>query len=335
MAGKRAPKTRQPPEFAITSDDTGWRPCARSRWCARSTPADDGADAPGRGPRTFCTTDERIIAERIAELPRYYQEIAADLAEPSATGNRTWSAFGPRLPFRVADDALMRLLIEVTTSWERRVRAIDGSWREVPSPAPAASSGPLPSGAQAAYRAGAGTIEAACRKLGDRQITLLGLEPEPMERTLSLWVVEREKADQAREREAEKDAARAGRAWEPPGPGPLAWVRTAGFVRRGVDDITLLGMLGGADAGRELLALHHRCLLNLGLVERKPEDLLGVACYDCQLKMLRRADPPRTADEPLWYSQCKNCGHKMTLDAYDEHVKRLHASLTRRRRHAD
>lgn len=83
--------------------------------------------------------------------------------------------------------------------------------------------------------------------------------------------------------------------------------------------------LDGADAGMEILALHYQSTVMLGLVARKPEVLLAVACYQCQMRTLRRADPPKTDDEPLWYSECKNCRHRMTEPDYRDHVKRLAA----------
>ncbi len=90
-------------------------------------------------------------------------------------------------------------------------------------------------------------------------------------------------------------------------------------------DVTVLNQLDGATAGLEILHLHSRGRSVLGEIEPRPDNLVGVACYRCQRKALRRADPPRRDDEPLWYSRCKMCEHQMTEPQYREHVARLAA----------
>lgn len=83
--------------------------------------------------------------------------------------------------------------------------------------------------------------------------------------------------------------------------------------------------LAGDDAGLDILSIHYLCTVVLGLIARKPEELLAVACYQCHHHALRRADPPLKPDDEVLYSVCKRCRHAMTEPQYREHVTRLAA----------
>ncbi len=206
----------------------------------------------------------------------------------------------------------MRLLVDVLASWEQRVRDVGRL---------------TPLDMAGLHRDGYKTLSESADFLGpDRYLgALLALQAGPMTRTLPARAVEDELAGQSAEEAGARAAIRKGLAPEVPQPGRLHWIRGATVVRRGVDDITLSAPLDGVHAGHEILALHYRCKVVLGLTDPRPEELLGVDCYQCvpPMRTLRRADPPQTADEPLWYSQCKVCHHRMTREDYDAHVKRL------------
>ena len=90
-------------------------------------------------------------------------------------------------------------------------------------------------------------------------------------------------------------------------------------------EVRIYDELDGARAGLEILHLHHVCRRILGEIDRKPDNLPGVACYRCQHKALRRADPPLRANDPVYYSRCKVCDHQLTEPEYRDHVKRLAA----------
>jgi len=93
-------------------------------------------------------------------------------------------------------------------------------------------------------------------------------------------------------------------------------------------------LLNGADAGNEILWMEW--LGRAVLMETPPqiERLLGVPCRGCELRTLRRADPPLHDGDPVYWSVCMQCRDLMLRDDYDEWVTR-NAAFYRHSRLAD
>ena len=93
-------------------------------------------------------------------------------------------------------------------------------------------------------------------------------------------------------------------------------------VRSHVDpDMVTMLMLGGQDAGEEILALHRRALLILGEIVRKRETLDGVPCKRCESMSLERAEPPSDPAREAFWSECAECHHLMTRKQYEDWAK--------------
>lgn len=271
------------------------QPCARGDWCTGPGTVTRWRDGirtvePERGPRTFCETDRAEIRDALAGLPDKHLELQAELTEP-ATGRRHQEGkltVAP-LPIREDVDALMVLLVDVLSSWNDRVADLPSSGAwRVTETNP-----------RTRYRYGHKILTDAVDQLTPRLTALLSLEPRPMDRTVPSAALM-------------SDAL----------PDDTTVVRVLGdlaVVRR---------RLGGAAAGLEILALHYRCLQTLGETKARPEDLDGVACYQCHQVSLCRADPPDRPGDVEWYSRCKrgSCGHRMTEAQYRVHVTRLAAA---------
>jgi hypothetical protein len=130
---------------------------------------------PARGPRAFCAPDKGKIANALAELPRLYVSLSAELGSPSQASTATRSPFGPRLPLRGDIEAIMRAYAEVLTSWHERVAAV-ASLASPPEPHRDGS----PSARPSWY------VDRAVKVLKPRLDALLALQPEPMRRAISL-----------------------------------------------------------------------------------------------------------------------------------------------------
>lgn len=95
------------------------------------------------------------------------------------------------------------------------------------------------------------------------------------------------------------------------GPEPMWRTRSEG---RELED------LDGAAAGLEVLHLHYLCRAVLGETRAKPEELLGVPCRadSCGYRALRRAELPSDPDAPVWWTECGQCGDRMSEADYRE-----------------
>jgi hypothetical protein len=124
-------------------------------------------------------------------------------------------------------------------------------------------------------------VRNAERVLVHRVDALLALEPQPMERTRRVT--------------SERD---------PKG--------------RSTEDIRENEPLDGTDAGMEIFTLRYLCRAVLGETNAKPEKLLGVPCRveDCDKLALVRAELPSDPDAPVWWSECTECGDRLTEDEY-------------------
>lgn len=82
--------------------------------------------------------------------------------------------------------------------------------------------------------------------------------------------------------------------------------------------------LSGAHAGLEILRLHRISRAVLGETRARPVELLGVPCRDeeCDMRTLRRAELPSDPAEPAWWSECANCGDRMTEEEYRDWTRR-------------
>lgn len=152
-------------------DNDGLRACAQGIFCASSTLACDenGQEVrvPSRGPRAFCSPDRGKIETALAELPRLYAALAAELGRPAQGTGTTRSPFGPKIPLRAGIDALMRQYHEVLISWHERTAAV-------------ASLAPLPEQVRPGW-----AIARAVDVLAPRLDVLLALEAEPVRRAVS------------------------------------------------------------------------------------------------------------------------------------------------------
>jgi hypothetical protein len=159
-------------------DDDGQRSCAQGNRCASATRVqepDGDAWVPARGPRAFCAPDRGKIANALAELPRLYVSLAAEIGRPSQGTTTARSPFGPRLPLRGDIDAIMRAYAEVLVAWHERV-AVIASLSAPPEPHRDGS----PSARPSWY------VARAVHVIEPRLDVLLALEPEPMRRAVSL-----------------------------------------------------------------------------------------------------------------------------------------------------
>ena len=86
------------------------------------------------------------------------------------------------------------------------------------------------------------------------------------------------------------------------------------------DQVTIL-MLGGQDAGEEILAMHRRALLVLGEIVKRREQLDGIPCKRCEEFGLERAEPPSDPAREAMYSECSVCRHQMSKTHFDAWAK--------------
>jgi hypothetical protein len=111
-------------------------------------------------------------------------------------------------------------------------------------------------------------------------------------------------------------------------PGPV--MRPPSALLAALPDATVTGIargslclsLSGADAGNELMHLDYLGRAALLETVPGPERLLGVPCRSCDLRSLRRAQPPQHEGDPEWHSECSACGDLMGETEYSLWVKR-------------
>lgn len=110
-------------------DDNHWaevgsqKPCARGDRCVNR----DSAGKPALGPRVLCANDRAYLIETIKRIPEVYLELYLMLGvKGSAPSGPRVSGGGktPPIPLRADIDALMRDVIDVTTSWSDQIRAV-------------------------------------------------------------------------------------------------------------------------------------------------------------------------------------------------------------------
>jgi hypothetical protein len=288
------PAARARPALADLAAADG-RPCAQGEWCASAVTA-DGPDGPERvplkGPRAFCAPDRGKILTALDSLPRDYAALAADLGNPGQAAGAVRSPFGPRIPLRLGNDALMSAIAESLVSWHERIAALEHL-------------APLPDRDEQGRRTAreGWLVGQAARILladsnagGARLDALLALAPEPMRRAATHRLI-RLLGDDAPD----------------------------GIVKPGY--AATWPELGGAGAGLEILRLHRMTRAVLGETRARPVELLGVPCRveECDMLALRRADLPEgtgPGDEDAPWSECGSCGDVMTELEYRLWVRR-------------
>jgi hypothetical protein len=307
-------------------DETG-RPCARGQWCGRRTVTIDSGQritSPALTPRAFCDHDRDLIGRCLDEFPGIYDRLRAELGEPVTTDSFVRVPFGPSVPLRLDVDTVMRMAALMLRTWEVRVRTIADR---------------IPPGE------GDG-IEAASGTLAKNLDVLLSLQPGWMTRT---WPLPAGKPGTTRSPLATcrrcgrliTRSAYSGKWWaadasgitfacthqpqdttgQRPASAPIPadledQIGDEEIVRTGIDFITVMTSRSGTDAGLEVLHLHYWCRTVLCETPARPEELLGVECKECSLRTLRRADPPWHDGDPVYYSECADCGALMDEDEY-------------------
>ena len=271
--------------------DSGQHECARGPWCAspRLIPATGGGftRAAGLTWRAFCDPDRDRIAAALGDhatagdLPAAWERLAAELGEPARTADPVRVPFGPTVPLRGDVDALMRETAVILCGWEARVRAVARLTPRDPS---------LPLVCLASVTRAAATC-------GIHTDALLALPPGWMTRVIPL---------------------RPGRHGREAGIGEdtLAAYGECDVVRVGVDSVTVILPLSGADAGNEILDLAARARRILGELRPRPEILDGVPCRSCGDMALERAEPPSDPSRPAMHSRCASCSALMELEEY-------------------
>jgi hypothetical protein len=93
---------------------------------------------------------------------------------------------------------------------------------------------------------------------------------------------------------------------------------------RSTEDVVENEDLDGADAGMEIFTLRYLCRAVLGETKAKPEVLLGVPCRreECDKLTLRRAELPSDPKAPVWWSECSECGDRLSEEEYREWTRR-------------
>jgi hypothetical protein len=245
---------------------------------------DDGTYSrqPAATPRAFCESCTDRIDVALGEMPSAYHRLAAEIGDRPVTGKALRVPFGPRLPLREDVDALMRLMATALCSWESRVRA-KAHWtpRDVDKPIHAPDA-----------------VTEAVRVLRENMSVLLAMQPGWMKHTIPF----------------------------PPGKpmrgAPLPEIPAdleelygdCEIVYLGVDHLSVMLMLGAADAGNALLKLRSRCLRQLGENRPQAEMFDGIPCRQCgDMGTLERAEPPSDPAKEAMHSRCDSCDHKMNL----------------------
>ena len=98
-------------------------------------------------------------------------------------------------------------------------------------------------------------------------------------------------------------------------PGPM--MRSVPLKSHIDPDLVTMLILGGQDAGEEILRLHRSALLVLGEIVKQRETLDGVPCKRCEAMSLERAEPPSDPSKEAMYSECAGCRHQMSKAHYD------------------
>lgn len=315
----KAARRRHPQPAAPQDEDTGDE-CARGEWCtSKVVTIIDGkrVTRPKRSPRPFCDGCCADLAAKVDELPGLYALLERELRAPaSVIRGRYGKLSAPAMPLRGDVDALMRQMTEDLTAW----------WNRVVEAARLTELAALDP--ERWHRDGHGRVCYVADRLAEA--THLGaLIARPAE-----WMIRRVAIPPHYDADATPgaDYLPSGALQRPrPGAAPvpryvLDRYPGATLVNIGVDWVTIRAELDGRHAGLDLVHVHYRCRSVLGLTRPRPEELLAVACYECQLRTLVRADPPRDTAVIAYWSRCKACGHRMTEPEYRQHVDRLAAA---------
>ena len=278
----------QSSEVLSQRDREGGESCSLGSWCHAATRSDDGEWHPARTFQPFCPACRSAIAGRLEELPEACVRMLVQIGQRPKTGKAVRVPPGPREPIRLEIDALVREMAFVLGSWHERVAAIDN----LTAP-----------DMHAAVRHPAKAVGDAVKILHPRIDALLALQPEPMVRMFYLPKAAEEQADGVRE----------GRPWT----GGDGRVLPSG-------EAYLLPELGGREAGKEILDLHHRARKITGQVRARPESFDGIPCRSSEAMCLERAEPPSNPQQRAMKSRCADCGDVMDDETFDAWVRHYH-----------
>jgi hypothetical protein len=322
----------------VERDDEGQRICSRQppEWCSGSRIVDQGDGTfrrePGLTYRAFCDPCRDRIRTCLDEFPTAYLRLAASLGDPPKVGaGNVRSPFGPSEPVRAEVDALMRTIAAVLAGWEARVRAVAhltprNPGRDLLAP---------------------GSVAGAAVTLHGHVDALIALQPGwtsrvftyPPGRTRSVpvptSVCRRCKlrisysVQSGLWRAADPDACSLGCEHEPSSivipdrpilPAELdAVIGGIEMINGGDGWVKVPQLLSGAEAGNEILDLHHRARKILGETRPQPESFDGIPCRSCNaMGSLERAEPPSDPRLPAKMSRCDSCGDTMDAKEFRE-----------------
>jgi hypothetical protein len=325
-------------DLAPPASGEGRHECARGVLCSAKTRDAEGGWHPALAAGPFCPADTVRVASCVAELPGLWY-LAGNLA-PAKGKTRVRTAPGPRILLPVAAEALKQEVSAVTAGWAARVRSVPGLQLSAPKDRP----GTL------------GRLREDCRVLSLHTVPLLALgqgwtsrlydlphgKPQHLSRLTGTCrycgrTVTRSSASGwwwaygSPSLAAEFCEHDPGAVTEVPlsGPVPPELEEKIGenvIIRGGDGWLKVERLLGGLEAGTEILELQWRCRQATGHVPPKPDSLDGIPCRSCmEMSSLVRADPPADPRQEAMHSRCTVCGDFMDRAGYGDWVLQYNA----------
>lgn len=258
------------------------RPCARGERCraAETTVIDDQTvTTPAQTPDTYCRPDRNLIYRCLTELPELWVRVHGELAVKATASGD--KVAGSRTPPVPPNLAADALMREML-----RVLA---SWDERIR---AAARLARPDTQLSRYRRDGRALAEVVRTLLAHLDGLLALPVDAMARSYPT--------------DSREDIGRI-----PEGCYGRS-NRTGGYADVAIE-------LSGADAGEDILRLHHRARAFLG--ETRMCERLDVPCPGCDLLMLERRQGSEYAAE------CRECGRLLTMPEYQQWARLFAAHL--------
>lgn len=258
------------------------RPCARGERCrAAETTVIDGETitTPAQTPDTYCRSDRNLIYRCLTELPELWVRVHGELAVKATASGD--KVAGSRTPPVPPNLAADALMREML-----RVLA---SWDERIR---AAARLARPDTQLSRYRRDGRALAEVVRTLLAHLDGLLALPVDAMARSYPT--------------DSREDIGRI-----PEGCYGRS-NRTGGYADVAIE-------LSGADAGEDILRLHHRARAFLG--ETRMCERLDVPCPGCDLLMLERRQGSEYAAE------CRECGRLLTMPEYQQWARLFAAHL--------
>jgi hypothetical protein len=257
------------------------QPCARGEWCARAERSLLEDGTTARTPARSYQPFCHTDRAIIGECIDGFPALYGRLA--SAIGDFLTAEILIRAPF----DSSVLLRVDID-GLMRLLVDVACSWHERVAEVAALTAPDTQRTRRLALGAGAGALlPPACGVLTAHLDALLSLSPGEMMRPQLSWLA----------------------SVVPDAPVTGAWR----------DSVML--MLGGADAGSEVLKLDYLGRAALLETEPGPARLLGVPCRGCDRRTLRRAPPPQHEGDREWFSQCGTCRDLLDYAEYTAWVR--------------